>query len=149
MPKIVGYMLTWTTYGSWLPGDERRYVTDGKIMQGDKLVLERNKKRQKAETVKLSRAEKQIVRNIILSEAQRIGQVVEGVVVYSNHVHLLVRPHSESMEEIIGRYKSITTRQLWTKGRKGRIWTKGYNRRFCFGEEDIIKKKQYIDNHKD
>jgi REP element-mobilizing transposase RayT len=75
--------------------------------------------------------------------------VVEGLVVYSNHLHLLARPHSESIEEIAGRYKSITTKQLWTKGRKGRIWTKGYDKRFCFDEEDIISKKQYIDEHKD
>jgi hypothetical protein len=69
MSKIVGYMLTWTTYGSWLPGDERRYVADGKITEGDKDVFERNKKRQKKETVKLKRSEKQLVRNVILSEA--------------------------------------------------------------------------------
>jgi hypothetical protein len=29
MSKIIGYMVTWTTYGSWLPGDERGYVKDG------------------------------------------------------------------------------------------------------------------------
>ena len=26
MPKTIGCMLTWTMYGSWLQGDERRYV---------------------------------------------------------------------------------------------------------------------------
>jgi len=31
MSKLVGYMVTWTTYGSWLQGDKRGFVKDGKI----------------------------------------------------------------------------------------------------------------------
>jgi REP element-mobilizing transposase RayT len=147
MSKIVGYMLTWTTYGSWLPGDKRKYVQDGKIMPPDKTVLESNKKRLKAKIVKLANSEQEIVKQTILSEAKRIGQIIEGIVVYSNHVHLLVRPHSESIEKTVGRYKSITTKQLWIKGRQGRVWTKGYDTRFCFKEEDITVKKQYINKH--
>ncbi len=147
MSKIVGYMLTWTTYGSWLPGDERRYVQDGKTLYGDKNVLEKNKNRQKTETVKLNRNEKQIVEKTIICEAKRIGQVIEAIVIYSNHVHLLARPCGESIEETVARYKSITTRALWKIGRTGRIWTKGYDTRFCFNEDHIIKKKQYINNH--
>ena len=142
-------MLTWTTYGSWLPGDERKYVQDGKIMQADKDIFERNKKRLKAEIVILTNSEKQIVKKIILSEAKRICQIIEGIVVYSKHVHLSVRPHLESIEEIVGRYKSITTRHLWTEGRQGRIWTKGYDTRLCHDDEDIAVKKQYLNKHKD
>jgi len=28
--KIIGCMLTWTTYGTWLQEDEKGYVKDGK-----------------------------------------------------------------------------------------------------------------------
>ena len=31
MAKTLGYMITWTTYGTWLQGDERGYVKDGNI----------------------------------------------------------------------------------------------------------------------
>src|SRR4030042_101151 len=120
MSKIVGYMLTWTTYGSWLPGDERGYVVDGKILQGDIKILQRNRQRQKSPAVKLNTREKQIVRQTILAEAEKIGHKIEGLVVYSNHIHLLAKPHIESIEELAGRYKSMTTRILWENGRKGR-----------------------------
>ena len=149
MSKIVGYMLTWTTYGSWLPGDERGYVENGKILSGDEKILQRNKERQKSHNVKLNSKEKQIVNEAVLSEAEKIGQPIEALVVYSNHVHILTRPHQESLEEIVSRYKSITTRALWENGRTGRIWTKGYDKRFCFTEDDIKKRIQYIKNHKD
>jgi len=33
MREIIGCMITWTTYGSWLQGDKRGYVKDGKILR--------------------------------------------------------------------------------------------------------------------
>jgi len=38
MKRMIGYMVTWTTYGTWLQGDKRGYVKDGKTLaQNDKL----------------------------------------------------------------------------------------------------------------
>jgi len=36
MPRTVGYMITWTTYGTWLQGDERGYVKNGKVLRENK-----------------------------------------------------------------------------------------------------------------
>jgi REP element-mobilizing transposase RayT len=149
MSKIVGYMVTWTTYGSWLPGDERGYVEDGQILPGDLKTLERNKKRQKSPTVKLNKKEVKLIRQVVLNEAERIGQKIVALTVCTNHVHLTARPHSSSIEELVGRYKSITTRALWELGRKGRIWTKGYDKRFCFSEKELEQKIQYVNKHDD
>ena len=147
MSRIVGYMVTWTTYGSWLPGDERGYVKDGQVLPGNLKVLERNKKRQKSPTVRLIAREKQIVHRVILAEAQKLGHQIEACVVFSNHVHLAARTHSKSIEEVVGRYKSVTTRALWQHGRKGRIWTRGYDKRFCFSEDELTQRIQYVNKH--
>ena len=29
MPAPLAYLITWTTYGTWLPGDQRGWVEDG------------------------------------------------------------------------------------------------------------------------
>ncbi len=142
-------MVTWTTYGSWLPGDERRYVANGQILQGDLKTLERNKKRLKSPTVKLNKKEVQLVRQVILNEAERIGHEIEALAVCTNHVHLAARTNDKLIEDIVGRYKSTTTRTLWKLGHKGRIWTKGYDKRFCFSEEDLTRKTQYVNKHND
>jgi REP element-mobilizing transposase RayT len=146
---MVGYMVTWTTYGSWMPGDERRYVSNGQILQGDIETLERNKKRQKTPTVKLNKKEIQLIRQVIINEAERIGHEIEALAVCASHVHLAARPHSESIEGVVGRYKGTTTRTLWNFGHKGRIWTKGFDKRFCFSEEDLIRKIRYVNKHND
>jgi len=149
MSRIVGYLVTWTTYGSWLPGDERGYVKDGQVLPGNLKVLERNKKRQKSPTVRLNAREKQIVHRVILAEAQKLGHQIDACVVFSNHVHLAAKAHSKSIEEVVGRYKSVTTRALWQHGRKGRIWTKGFDKRFCFSEDELTQRIQYVNKHND
>jgi len=147
MSKIAGYMVTWTTYGSWLPGDERGYVEDGQILPGNTYTLKRNMNRQKSSTVRLNAQERKIVRQVILAEAKRIGHKIQALAVCTNHIHLLAEPHSESIADTVGRYKSITTRVLWQHGRKGRIWTRGYDKRFCFTKEELLRRVQYIENH--
>jgi len=142
-------MITWTTYGSWLPGDKRGYVDNGKILLGDTKVLQRNRKRQKSPIVKLNKLEKRIVKQTILAEAEKISHKIEALAVYSNHIHLLARPHTKSIEELVSRYKSITTRALWQRGRTSRIWTRGYDKRFCFTEEEFIARNTYIQDHLD
>ena len=147
MSQIIGYMLTWTTYGSWLPGDQRGYLKSGQIMPANPQVLKASKKRQKLPTVKLNKHETRLVEQIIQDEAERIGHKILGLAVRSNHVHLLLLPYSESIEDAVGRYKSITTRALWKYGRKGRIWTKGYDKRFCFSEKELAARIKYVKNH--
>ena len=90
-----------------------------------------------------------LVRQVILNEAERMAQEVEALAVCSNHIHMVARPHSESIEEVAGRYKSVTTRALWQHGRKGRIWTKGFDKRFCFTEQELAQRIQYVKNHND
>jgi len=42
MAKTVGYMVTWTTYGTWLQGDRRGYVRDGQVLGEDKTLHDAN-----------------------------------------------------------------------------------------------------------
>jgi len=147
MVKIFGYMVTWTTYGSWLQGDKRGFVRDGQTLQSDERMLHFCKEFQKGTTVKLKKEEKDVVKTVILNEAERIGQKLYALVVCSNHVHIVARPCDKSIERIVGMYKSIATRALRYYDRGGKIWTKGFDKRFCFTENDFNVKIAYIRNH--
>jgi len=148
MAKLVGYMLTWTTYGSWLQGDKRGFVRDGEIFPGDETILGLCRKLQKGPTVKLTKQEKAIVETAILKEAERIGHKIEALTVCTNHIHLAARPCDKSIERIVSMYKSAATRELRCYGRTGRIWTRGFDKRFCFIQDDLAGKIAYIQKHK-
>jgi len=148
MAKLIGYILTWTTYGSWLQGDKRGFVRDGETLQGDERILELCKKFQKGPTVKLTKQEMIIIEMALLKEAERIGHKIEALAVCTNHVHLAAKPCEKSIERLVSMYKSAATRELRYSGRIGKIWTKGFDKRFCFTEDDLAGKIAYIQNHK-
>jgi REP element-mobilizing transposase RayT len=149
MSKLVGYMVTWTTYGTWLQGDKRGYVKDGRILEGNQTLRELCKGLQKGQSVKLTKREKEIVRGAILSESERIGQNLEALAVCTNHIHLAARPCDKSIERIVSMYKSAATRTLRFVGRSGPVWTTSFHKRFCFTEDELTRKIEYIQNHSD
>lgn len=117
-------MITWTTYGTWLQGDMRGYVRDGKKLQADANLEEANRKQQKSEAVRLTAEQKKVVEDVILKESQRIGQHILALTVYSNHVHLVTGSGIESIENTVSRYKNVTTSALKKTGLTKQIWTR-------------------------
>ena len=56
--KLIGYMITWTTYGSWLQGDKRGYVKNGQIFGPNEKLKLVNQSLQKYPIVKLNSRQK-------------------------------------------------------------------------------------------
>jgi REP element-mobilizing transposase RayT len=148
MSKMLGYMVTWTTYGSWPQGDERGYVKHGKIMPGNPKILQACRRFQKSPSVKLDSEAKAIVRQAILYEANRIGHTIEALIVCTNHVHLVAHPCQESIELIVSRYKNIAMFALRKHSQVGRVWTHGFDKRFCFSQDDLNRKVEYVKKHR-
>jgi REP element-mobilizing transposase RayT len=150
MLELMGYMATWNTYGRWLPGDERGYVNNtGQKLAGNNGLLQISEERQKYPTVILKNKEKKIAEQIILAEAEKIGHKIIALAVCTNHVHLLAKPHQQSIENIIGRYKSLTTRAFWEYGRKGKIWARGFDKQFCYSIKELTARIDYVQKHND
>ena len=149
MRRLIGYMLTWTTYGTWLEGDNRGYVKDGIVLSGDEGLEKLGRSRQKGETVKLSKRYRSIIKEAILNESKRFGQKVYCLVICSNHVHLVVNKIDENIGKVAGRYKQAGTRAMRAEGVEGKIWTKGYDKRYCYSEEELGNRIRYVEGHKE
>ena len=147
MGKMLGYMITWTTYGTWLQGDKRGYVKDGKIYKKNPQLEQKNKEQQASETVKLTNKQQCIVQKAVLEEACKLGQKVYSVAVFSNHVHLVVGYISDPIREIVGYYKNATRVALQKEGFVGRVWTRGYDKRYCFDEKSLRARVDYVKGH--
>ena len=70
MGKTLGYMVTWTTYGTWLQGESKGYVKGGKV-EGDAELKKANEGNLKREPVRLTREQREIVRKAILEASKR------------------------------------------------------------------------------
>jgi len=145
--KIIGYMVTWTTYGSWLQGDKRGYVKNGRVLAQNDKLKSANQRQQKYPTVKLNTEQKQIVEDTITEEARRINHKIFAIAVCSNHVHIVAGVSEESIEQAVHRYKYSATLALRKFGSQGKIWSKGFDKRFCFTGRELENKVRYVQSH--
>ena len=65
-----------------------------------------------------------------------------------DHLHLLVSPSaSVSIVEFIRRFKSLSTRLQWERGRHGLLWQQGFYDRFLRRDDDVHEAIEYILNN--
>ena len=147
MEKVIGYMVTFTTYGTWLQGDKRGYVKDGQTLKGNVQLLNANKEAMQQAAVRLNQRQKGIVKQAILNEAKELKQQLFAVLVWSSHVHIVAENIDETVGKVTGRYKASAIKALRKAGFEGKIWTKGYNKRFCFNEEELRARIEYVNKH--
>jgi REP element-mobilizing transposase RayT len=147
MAKMIGYMLTWTTYGSWLQGDSRGYVKNGKIYPGNTGIRKANVNNLNSKPVELNPQQRQIVQKAILKEAEDLQQKIYALAAFSNHVHIVAERISESIKKVVSHYKNSARLALQANGFIGRVWTRGFDKRFCFDHEQLESRIKYVSSH--
>jgi len=140
--------VTWTTYGTWLQGDKRGFVKKGKVLSGSKGLQQANDRRRTEDVVKLKKVEREVVRKAMLEEAVRIGEEILALSLRSNHVHVVIGEGGRSVEKVVSRLKSAAYYAMRERGFKGRLWTRGYDKRFCFDERALKDRIAYVIGHR-
>ena len=149
MGKVIGYMVTWTTYGTWLQGSKGGYVKDGQVHSARPGLKKANIKRQKDRKFILTRENGEVVRKAILDEAKKLGQKIYAMTVATTHVHMVVDVIDEPIETAVARYKRAGTKSMRAKGITGKVWTKGYDKRFCFDVKSLKNRIDYVERHEE
>ena len=149
MGNTVGYMVTWTTYGTWLQGDKRGYVKDSEVIKKNEKLRQDNEQRLVKEAVRLNITEKQVVRQAIEDEAEKQNVKLDAIAVCSNHVHIVVRYSGCKIEDVVRHFKQAGIAALKKYGMTGKVWTKKYDNRFCFDEKSLQARIAYVNRHND
>ena len=121
MTKTVGYMITWTTYGTWLQGKERGFVKDGDVRGANPALMRSNIRNLKDETVRLNREQRAIVSKAIIEASNRFRQKILAIAIYSNHIHIVAEYVDVPISVIVGYYKNAGRVALQKSGFKGRV----------------------------
>lgn len=147
MAKTLGYMITWTTYGTWLQGDDRQYVKNGQILPANIALAAANMRTLANAPVRLSFNERRIVEVAIRQKAIRFDQQIYALAVRTNHLHLVAKYISKPIGIVVQQYKNCAVRALRRLGVQGRVWTTGFNKRYCFDENALRCKIHYVNEH--
>jgi hypothetical protein len=161
------WLITWTTYGSWLPGDPRgfrtrdakeyvppprRYAGRGEVAYDKSQYAYRHDEAmaRSDESVMLTAEQQRLVRDAVVAEIDAIPIVSAIASFGATHVHWLARFDHQSIRPTVGRIKSASTRALNTAGFDGkRPWSKNCHMQSKPTEREFHGAFRYIQRHVD
>src|SRR5262249_15237660 len=109
----IAYFSTWTTYGTWLPGDERNWFKRGHGIQPPDRLRELEASLHMTEAAfTLNAAQRRLVEKTIADHCEIRQWLLHAVNCRSNHVHVVVTAVDRSIEVPREQFKSWCTRKL-------------------------------------
>ena len=154
MSEPLAYFLTWTCYGTWLHGDARGSVDVDHNTPGTPYLdphpgrIEIETRRLRRPTVNLTATARGIVDDTIVAHCAHRGWDLLALNVRTNHVHLVLTPHSDvAPERIMSELKGWATRRLREAGcflRDASIWTEHGSTRYLWKERDVYAAMDYV-----
>jgi REP element-mobilizing transposase RayT len=149
----VGFLITWTCYGTWVYGDGRGSVDDDHNVYGTPSLGENARRaagvrrQMKGVSFRLTEAARDVVRQTITEHSERRGWELLAVNVRSNHVHVVVRFAGVTPEVMMGQWKLWSSRRLRERGlaRRGQpVWTRHGSTRYLWKEDEFEPAVRYV-----
>ncbi|MBU0639253.1 MAG: transposase [Planctomycetes bacterium] len=162
-PGSPTWLLTWTTYGSWLPGDERGFVSRRPGPEGEhvvhnipgtpydadqKGVEESARERQSGQTVAL---DQQHIETLLAAFDETASNHTINIIALSimpDHVHLLCQG-AQAGSDLMQLFKGISARRLSQTHKltdAPRWWTKSGSKRHLRAGEGLQAATDYVRN---
>lgn len=140
MNDAIALFITWTTYGTWMPGDARGWRKRKTGHQLPKpLLAEWCRKQMKGEAVLLAPRDRATVEQACRAHCEHRGWQLFAVNARTNHVHVVVVA-DESPQAVKDQLKANCTGALRHQERPlnvQRTWTKGGDCQILDSEDDI------------
>ncbi len=153
MAEPVGFLITWTCYGTWLYGDERGSVDDEHNAYGtpyippDKGRVAGLHRRMGHPPFRLTKAARDLVTNTIEEHCRQRGWELLAVNARSNHVHVVVGFAGVAPEMMMGEWKAWSSRRLRERGLAGpgqTVWTRHGSTRYVWKKRDLDPVVAYV-----
>jgi len=155
--------ITWTTYGTWLPGDERGHVSNTLLPGGgfvpkenrlgvdarkdDAFTREQAKSQQNWNSVWLTPDEAFTAVAALANAASKRNWRILRAAAMSNHVHVVVTNCPDDGPAVRRIFKGNAHAELSTaRGKTLRWWTTGGSDRYLHDIESIEASIQYVAN---
>lgn len=150
----LAYFLTWTTYGSWLHGDERGSVDTvhnafGKPFAApNRSRLAARVEQLKGEPYTLSDEARDVVRQTIRAHCGIRKWNLFELNVRTNHVHVIVWAPVDP-DTVERQFKGWCTRRLREGGivdQGQEVWTEGGSKRYLWDRDSLDRAREYVRN---
>ena len=141
MDDTIAILITWTTYGTWMPGDLRGWR---KRKCGNQLprplLAERCRKKMKGEAVLLEQHDRETVERACREHCHHRGWQLYAVNARTNHVHVVLAAVDALPQKVRDQLKANCTGALRRQDQPlvvERTWTRGGDCEILDLEDDI------------
>jgi len=151
------WLLTWTTYGSRLPGDARGSMATVRSESGPRArehlpfgapgLAAASRQRMRGPPLVLTSAQAVTVLRELRTSAEIHGWELLAAAVMANHVHVVVGvPGDPDPADLLRVFKAYASRELNRRVRpvSGTWWTRSGSRRVLREEPDVIAAIRYV-----
>ncbi len=148
----IAFFLTWPTYGTWLPGDERGWIEYHKGWQmPDPTRLVRSTERMKESMCLLDEAARDIVETQVAETCQFRKWVLHAVACRSNHMHVAIGAFDTHHKKIRIDIKAWCTRRLkqHIDSDRENWWAERGSVRYVWNDEQLARVIEYITEAQD
>jgi len=148
----IAYFITWTCYGTWLPGDDRGWT---KWQKGEQvpqpLLCDWCKDQMSEEPVYLNCDQRLIINAVVAEQSQVRNWSLHAVNCRTNHCHVVVTASDYKGKQVRDQFKSWGKRRLKVFHRlqteeepmREHWWTRKGSVRYLFDEESLEAAIQY------
>ena len=144
--EAIAYFLTWTTYGSWLPGDERGWNRKGdhENLPANPLFEQMALASLDEDPFLLRQAGQQIVEATIRKHCEIRVWNLHAVNARSNHVHVVVTSPGYQPKTVAIQFKAWATKRLQQiDPQRTKFWTQGASCRWINTDDDLVSAVEY------
>jgi hypothetical protein len=157
--NLLGVHLVSTTYGTWLPGDERGHWSpvvgpDGRLVYpvggpnpGDPATHQRAQEWLKFAPVVWTPAEQAVVARAFGDVTSQCRYTVYAAAVRATHVHWVMGDVADPLATVVWRYKGIAGKAVRQLRGPGSVWTDGYFKVYLFDEPQMTAALLYVERH--
>jgi hypothetical protein len=145
MTRVLGTMITMTTYGTWLRGDPRGWVRDGVAQRPCPRLETADAERMpwppfEFESSALADIGEAIGRSIV----KRRRTTVLALTVQPRHAHFIAAGDGGDLGALV---KCAKDAVRWHLRPDRPIWTRGCDTRFCFDDASLRSRIRYVERH--
>ncbi len=157
LPEAIAFFLTWTTYGTWLPGDVRGWVRRGNSFQiPNKFIQADAETMMTEEKCLLTQDQRELVEQTIADHCIHRNWLLHAASCRSNHVHVVVTADRKP-EEVRNQFKAWCSRKLKesqdsrnpNEPVREKWWTEKGSHRFIADEESLEVVITYVKEAQD
>jgi len=147
----LAFFLTWTTYASWIPGDERGWCDrHGCFRSPSPGLRESIQQRLPTQPVILTPGQRKLVQQAITDHCEFRRWKILALSCQSNHVHVVVSAQGNTPANVLRSIKAWASRQLSeTTTEERKWWTRGGSKRQIFTHDSLERVVQYVAEFQD